>query len=107
MTSRLWPKLTDEFLRLCLVKSHLAYCRHRTTEKRDSWAGELHEAGKMAAGSQEYEYESMMRGPTTALVETGDICVLYTSQASKFGVYTTNPCSPAYVQGERVYDLTA
>lgn len=57
-------KLTDEFLRLCLVKSHFAYCRHRTTEKRDSWAGELHEAGKMAAGLQEYEYESMMRGPT-------------------------------------------
>lgn len=31
-------ELTDQFLRLCLVKSHIAYCRHRTTEKRNSLA---------------------------------------------------------------------
>lgn len=107
MTIRLWSKLTDEFLRLCLVKSHFAYCRHRTTEKRDSWADELHEVGKMAAGSQEYEYESTMRGPTTAPRETGDICVLLQFSGFKVRCVTNSPCTSVYFQGETVDDLTA
>lgn len=39
-------ELTNELVRLGLVKSHLAYRGCETTEKRAGRAGEVHEAGK-------------------------------------------------------------